>query len=208
MANLAEIERAQQVIANEVSDRINKDPNVGVNEFVAAGYKVASHSVQEPSNEELRKVTTSLPVGKQIVVRREIDDYQKDKFEMREKLAKGDKSSIKDFAMKTIKRLPGLSAALGAGYGIAQWVNIVAPNLYPTLVGFFTGVSEMSAWEKFLMVIGSAITPEPVSKGVILATGAAIGGVIYGVGAGAKAIYRKIKKNNNKENRKERRITR
>lgn len=189
MATLREIRAAKERVRRKMVDMIHENPESGPFEFLRAQLELSGADVSEIETiEDARMALKTLPKRSQKDIQARQKMYNKEYYSMLEELKSG--------KLDKIKRLPAIAAKTitkGAAIGtsVAGVVNTLAPNLFPTMVGYYAGSASIGTLQKLgLVTIGAFSTPE-IAKGAVLVAGAAVGAVVYTAG---KAVYTGLKK--------------
>lgn len=189
MATKSEIKTSRQKVLEEIDKRIKENPNIGIHECVEKTLDTMGVSHEGKKEIELKEVVEGLNHKQQKIVRSSVDLYKKTYDGIIAEYQRGSKSSLKKIPKAIVETL-AKGGSIGAGF--AGVVNTIAPNLFPVAASYFAGASQISGWQKFLILIGASVAPEPISKGAIIGIGAATGALTYGTGKVVKGIYKKI----------------
>ena len=203
MADLKEIKKAKKDVQMMIANEISKRPDIGPYEFLVSQLALKGVNTLEIRDmESARAALKTLSRKDRSEIRKTQRLYNQEYYKAMEELNKGNFDGFK----KLPRAIVGFfSKGIAAGVGVAGVVNTIAPNLFPTLVGYYAGSAPVNALTKLgLISIGAFSTPA-IAHEAVLVTGAVIGAAVYTVGKGAigigKAVHKKIEKNKAKENK-------
>lgn len=189
MANLDQVRKSKKVIIYEVKQRLEKDPNVGLHEFTASYLESKGIEVDRNNPREILERVKELKGRDRKKVGIAVKEYDREYRNAVEKLNSGLHRDITKLPRKAVATI-----VKGAtkGIGLAATVNMVAPGLFSTGLGYLAGAGVKLPWPaKTGFIIAGSLAPKSVSEGAILAVGAIAGGVVYSAG---KAVVTGVKK--------------
>lgn len=205
MANKEQIEKAKEATKKAISEKISKNPNVGLYEFVGSklsemGYECPD--ISEP--EDVRKAVSKLSPSDRKAILKDFKEYNEEYTEAVAQFTKGTHSVLTRLPKKAIEIITKGSAI---GISAAGIVNTFVPGLFPTLAGYAAAIAPDIFVKAGLLTVGM-FTPPALTAGTIVGIGAVTGAVVYsaakGIAGSAKGIYKGIKKaHKHKSNDKE-----
>lgn len=205
MATLKEIREAKKEVQAKIVSGITERPDIGPYEFLIHQLQLRGVNTEEVRDmESARTALKTLSRKDRAEVRSIQKVYNQEYYKAMEAMNKGNFDLVKKLPRAVVGFF---SKGIAAGVGVAGVVNTIAPNLFPTLVGYYAGSAPVNALTKLgLISIGAFSTPA-IAHEAVLVTGAAIGAAVYAVGKGAigigKAIHKKVEKNKMKKSKED-----
>ena len=119
-----------------------------------------------------------LPRSKKKIIRRVLKDYQRAQDEEYKQLYRDVYCRLFEYPVRIFKIF---TKGAAIGMSVAGIVNTIAPNLFPTALGYIAGSMSMNILVKIGMVSVGVFSPPVFTRGAILYIGAAVGAVIYAI---------------------------
>lgn len=196
MASKKDIKDKRKEVLKEIKSRLDKNHNIGIDEFVADIVRSKGIEIEGDSHKAIGEAVKRLrgKDKKELVASLEVYKKSHDKA-----INDFDKGLHRGITQLPKKAIATISKGAGIGLGAAGAVNTLLPNLFNTTLGFIAGAgaAKQSTYGTLATFFAGAAAPPRISAGVILAVGAAAGAVTYTAGKvvvkGIKAIYNKIK---------------
>ena len=202
MADNENIRHTKKEVIAEIRNRLEKNPNVGLYEFVGSMLQSKGIDVDINNLSDIREKAKQLNAKDKKEIAIALAEYKKDYDKAIENF---DKSVHKDITKLPRKAVATIAKGVGMGAGVAGVVNTVMPGLFSTGLGYLAGLGvDLSTLTKSGLVVTGMFMPPELSKGAILALGAVTGGITYSAGKLVVTGIKKLSSNLKSQNREER----
>lgn len=205
MATSQDLNKAIENVQKEIRDRVEKDPKVGLKDFLVGEMKTLGMDVDGIENyDEAVGLLKKMPTDKKRILAKDYKEYEKKYNEAVEEMKRGMFNRVRDLPKVLLD-----IATKGAGLGMAvsTTINHYFPQAFTVIATALTASNqEMNALQKGLAYIGlaSKVVAE-VQPELVLGVGAVVGAAIYTAGKLVKgALKGRKNKKNEEKNDKER----
>ncbi len=205
MANLKEIRDAKKQAHKQLLEKIKKNPNIGMYEFLATELKACGVQLDdEHDTAEIDAKIKRLPAKQKNAIRKDAKAYGKAYIKCLDDITKGKFEGLKQLpkiALETILK------GAGAGMSVAAVVNTLLPNLVPALGGYLAATLPAEMVVKAGLLIASAALPVSTTGAIVVGAGAVVGATAAVIGrtvvGGTKGIVKGIQKGTEKRKKTE-----